>query len=157
MKSNLTEPKECQQKQTVLRNFRAEDVSSTYSIQVEFSHNEFWPPQVLQFWIPLFQQSVQDYSEQSKNGWCETLYQKKQDTMIHSRFTSGYYVLKLPTFIWKSQKHNEGGGEPSAKANDANKIIKSCPVKLLFQPSMEKILGFNTGFSWKFCLQIIDK
>lgn len=77
MKSNLTEPKECQQKQTVLRNFRAEDVSSTYSIQVEFSHNEFWPPQVLQFWIPLFQQSVEDYSEQSKNGWCETFYQKK--------------------------------------------------------------------------------
>lgn len=35
------------------------------------SHDEFWPPEVLQF-----QQSVQDYYEQSKNGWCETLSEK---------------------------------------------------------------------------------
>lgn len=96
------------------------------------SHNEFWPPPVLQFWIPLFQQSVHDHYEQSKNGRCETLYQKKQVTMINSRFTSGSnIVLKSPTLIWKSQKHNEGGGEPSAKANHANKIIKSYPIILL--------------------------
>lgn len=59
-------------------------------------------------------------------------YQGKKGHIDSFRFTIGPHIMYWNhMFIWESQKHKEGGGEKSAKANYANKIIQlSCNPSL---------------------------
>lgn len=69
---------------------------------------------MLQLRIPLLQQTVQDYYEQTKNNWGKTLYQEKQVTMIHSRFTIA------PNIMYGNHMCSSGKAKSIKKVGEKN-------------------------------------
>lgn len=114
------------------------------------SHNEFWPLQAHSYEYLCSSKLYKIIMNKLRMTGVKHLIRKnKSQWFTQSYYRTQYYVWKSHMFIWESQKHKEGGGEASIKSNHTNKIFQTYPVILLFQPPMEKILGFPGNFPLK--------
>lgn len=134
---------------TVTRNFRFEDIYSTQSLQIEQVIMNFGLCKCHSDEHLCASKHTITYKLKEWLVWSTSSGKTSRSDSFQIYYYSQYYVWKSPTFICECQNHKEGGGEASAKANYTKKIIQSNPIILIYQPPMEKILGFPRNFSLK--------